>query len=231
MSCLATCQAFPKHKPQPVKPDFPLEAIVRGSDNKDTPANGIVIGPKTFITARHLNTRPGIKVYITLKTGTKFETIVRSVALPNVQILKGVSVSHDTASKDRYWNGDLAICETDDAFPITPPVIAKFNTGFVTCFHREGTVTTHYVGDLQQWGVMKDSANWLRAQWGKNAFKPGDSGFPWLAYNKARNRWETIGLTSRVAVDPKTLWAAESPKLGGKAFAAKFEEYNQQHQN
>lgn len=198
-----------------VVPPFPVECIVGCSSGAFI--NGIVFGKNKVLTCRHgvdhptiANSPVGHTVFITLPNGTKFETLVIDSVKPNLRISKTEKMAAK-AKDDRYWMGDVCILTTKDIFPVTPVPIGLFKAGQVTAFHKDRTTATHTV---TVW-----SPNWLHAEWSGRKFEPGDSGFPWLQFNKKAKRWEVVGLTSRGSIDKsQTPWEAESPRLGTKLF-------------
>lgn len=210
-----------KKKPIPILPPFPSEAVTWSGHPFSGWVSGVVIpsakGNK-FITARHLYSPIGANVYIKLDDGSTFTTKVVSKTTPDIRVFKSVKLA-PKPELDRYWYGDIAICETADPFPITPPEIGYIKSGTIYAQHQDGSVASHQVGTSILWGRLYDTANWMRTFWGKAKFKAGDSGFPWFAINAKTNKWELVGITSRVATDSvSTPWSAEAPRLGASVF-------------
>lgn len=183
-----------------------MDAVVKS--NGLGHASGVVIGPNKFVTARHFQggTFVGMEVFIILKNGVKFITKVTKKTTPDFRI--STAKLAPEAKLDRYWYGDICICETEDSFPIDIPLIGNPKIIF-SAVHKDGTVSQHTFHSKMK--------NWLFAAYSHSngtKFAQGDSGLPWFSFNKSTGKWETVGITSRVSRGPsETPWAAESPRL------------------
>lgn len=199
-------------------PPFPTDSVVWSSDPKTGIATGVVIGPNKILTARHYYTPIGTKIHINLKDGSAFETVIVKKTTPDVQVVKTIPLA-DNPKNDRYWYGDVAICEVQDTFPIQPLEIKDFSGGMIFVQHKDEIWKEHIVGIERQWGTLSDFPSWIRTLWGKDNFKQGDSGLPWFSLDKKTNKWTIVGITSRTSIDPiQTPWSGESPRLGSKKF-------------
>jgi hypothetical protein len=208
-----------------VQPPYPSSAVVWSSDYSTGLAEGVIVPSaknNKFVTARHYNTPIGTKVHLKLDDGTKFETKVVAKVLPDIKI--GAIALAPKPEDDRYWYGDVAICEVETPFPVTPPEIKDISAGAIVVQHRDKVWKKHVVGYDSKWN-QPDTALWLRTYNGSEIFKSGDSGLPWFFLDKLTNKWTTVGITSRAAIEGTLPWSAEAPRLGSKKIKGIIESY------
>ena len=204
-------------KPKPLPP-FPVSSVVWSSDPKNGIANGVVVSSNKFLTVRHYYTPIGTKIHINLNDGSVFETVVVKKITPDIHVVKTIPIA-DKPENDRYWYGDIAICEVRDPFPIKPLTIKDLAGGKIYVQHKDKIWKEHIIGIKRHWGTLADFPSWIRTLWGKDNFKQGDSGLPWFHFDKKTNNWTIVGITSRTSIDPmQTPWSGESPRLGSKKF-------------